>query len=779
MPDSKLTKDDLLEVQILSDPVYFAEIYLRSPSDPKKSLELRPYQRKILRSRSQKRVLRMGRRTGKSVTLAIEAIWKAFTYTDREILIVAGYDSQVQTLFNLINRMTKDAPEISSSIARTRMRPYEIWFKNNSVIQGYVGNNSVRGKCLPRDTQVVKENGTSVSIDKLKVGDEVLSIDLETEKSIVGTVEAIHDNGIKELYEVETASERFLVATANHKVMTMGRGWAEIQQLYTQEKVDREADFVSVVHPNGKAYWSRVKRVTKLSLKKRTFDLTVTPSHTFVAYKKNSNSKGAVAAGPSITSGQKIEEGLAPGGFLVHNSANDLYIDEVDSLTNEALVEAVLPISTTYKDTNLTISGTPTGKREYFYNIVKQQKDLGFDEYFFPSMVSPEWNKDRELELKAVTTVTQFEHEYLALFGTAAEGVFKNNFIDSNLYVYSYSSLRYNPENIYVLGVDWNESRFGVQAVVLEYMNIPDLLIPYNDGEWKTPDGELINKIEKSNALRVFYADAIDPADFTNMGSVEFILKLMKKIKFNKMVFDRGHGEANYEMLRLSLDKGEGPMGTKCTNMKYMLDNMASVDMGGSTEIIDKITGIARKTPTKNTMVKNLQLLNESGQLIIPAVDLKGNTVENEEFNLVGQMRGYIIDRVGRYGEVYASTVRDGLDHRLDATMLAAYGYMMDTSIFHKRDMDVVIDNVPGLELAFTKGGWRSNLEKIKDVPKVSSLSGALLYDHGFWSGEGEPPEYTLDKNGTPKKVGSRSVKSRGFSHKSRTLTRSTKGRSF
>ena len=64
------------------------------------------------------------------------------------MLIVCGYDSQVQTVFNLINRMTKDSPEISGSIERTRMRPYEIHFSNGSIIMGYVGNNSVRGKCL-------------------------------------------------------------------------------------------------------------------------------------------------------------------------------------------------------------------------------------------------------------------------------------------------------------------------------------------------------------------------------------------------------------------------------------------------------------------------------------------------------------------------------------------------------------------------------------------------------------------------------------------------------
>ena len=154
MPN-KLTDQELLEAQILVDPVYFAEMYLKSPSNPQEDLVLRSYQKTILRDRTQKRALRLGRRTGKTVTLAIEAIWKAYTHANREVLLVAGYDSQVQTIFNLIFRMARDAGEISDSIERTRMRPYEIWFKNGSVIMGYVGNNAVRGKCFPPNTNVV------------------------------------------------------------------------------------------------------------------------------------------------------------------------------------------------------------------------------------------------------------------------------------------------------------------------------------------------------------------------------------------------------------------------------------------------------------------------------------------------------------------------------------------------------------------------------------------------------------------------------------------------
>ena len=52
-----------------------------------------------------------------------------------------------------------------------------------------------------------------------------------------------------------------------------------------------------------------------------------------------------------------------------------------------------------------------------------------------------------------------------------------------------------------------------------------------------------------------------DEDDSVRIHVIRILVKMMKKIPFSIMAFDRGHGEANYEMLRLSLERGEGPMG--------------------------------------------------------------------------------------------------------------------------------------------------------------------------------------------------------------------------
>lgn len=767
MQNLKLTEDELIEAKLLADPAYFAEAYLRSPSDPTKPLILRPYQRAILKDMSLKRILRLGRRTGKTVVIGIEAIWKAYTNADRQVLLVAGFDSQIQTIFDLIGRMVKDSPEVSLSIERTRMRPWEIRFSNGSIIMGFVGNNSVRGKCFPGNTRVIMWDLEAKQISEIKVGDFVKSIKQDDEgepEMFYGKVTDIHKNGVQDIYELITTTDRKIRCTENHKLALAYKGWTPLNEIKTAE-LDGTGEFIGVVHPTGELYWARVKQVKRVG-KSETYDMTVAPHHNFIAFNEVDENK----------SGYKVS-GVHSGGFLVHNSAHDMYIDEVDSIPNDMLIEAVLPISTSFTDTTLTVSGTPSGRREFFYQVSKNAKSMSYSEHHYTSMLSPQWTSDMERDIKAVTTLSQFEREYLAEFGSPAEGVFKNNHIDSNLYVYNYSDLKYNPNNHYMLGVDWNESVHGVQAVVLEYLMDPELIVPFNAGMWEVASGGTIDPVTKSGVLRLYFADNIESAEYTNLGAVEFILKMMKKISFSYMAFDKGHGESNYEQLRLSLEKGKGPMGTKCTGLKHMIDKMTAVDMGGNTEIIDKVTGIASKSLTKNVMVKNAQLLNETGKYIIPAVDKTGAVMEDEETRLIGQMRGYIVDRIGKTGEVYASTVKGGLDHRLDAFLLATHGWMMNNSIFLKRESDVSAELVEeGLPLTTAIPGWRREMSDIRGPVPVYYQDGMPVFAHGNYL-RGEPPDLDLETN---ERMSKASESKRSFRHLSRSkINDRRKGRRF
>ncbi len=142
---ANLTSEELQQVEILSDPVKWAYVYL--------GWEARWYQEEILRDNSLHIVLRMGRRTGKTTTIMVLALYRCFTRPDYEVLIVTPYESQIREMDAIITRFIADCPELEASIKSKTKNPFRIEFKNGSVIKGFTagtkaGNQgaSIRGQ---------------------------------------------------------------------------------------------------------------------------------------------------------------------------------------------------------------------------------------------------------------------------------------------------------------------------------------------------------------------------------------------------------------------------------------------------------------------------------------------------------------------------------------------------------------------------------------------------------------------------------------------------------
>jgi len=150
--------------------------------------------------------------TGKTVVLAIEAVFRAFTHSHRQVLIVTAYEGQLDEIFNAIDHICFDSTKIRDSISRVTQKPHKVWFKNGSVISGNVGNNSVRGKCLPVGTQIWMADLTWKAIESIEVGDMVFSYNVEKDIAIPKPVEAVHHNGVKPIFELSTKSSRFLTS---------------------------------------------------------------------------------------------------------------------------------------------------------------------------------------------------------------------------------------------------------------------------------------------------------------------------------------------------------------------------------------------------------------------------------------------------------------------------------------------------------------------------------------------------------------------------------------
>lgn len=139
MPSPELTPNELELYRILSDPVLFAATHL--------NWHAREYQAEILRSKALRKLVRAGRRTGKTDTLIVDAIWRAYTngqVVDEDgatrpfvCLIITPFEDQVGTIFDRIRELIRNSPAVSASVERDTKNPQLIQFKNGSQIKGF------------------------------------------------------------------------------------------------------------------------------------------------------------------------------------------------------------------------------------------------------------------------------------------------------------------------------------------------------------------------------------------------------------------------------------------------------------------------------------------------------------------------------------------------------------------------------------------------------------------------------------------------------------------
>lgn len=94
--------------------------------------------------------------TGKSETMVVEALWRAFTSTSREkfrILCITPYENQVNLLFMRMRELIHNSPLVKNEVVRMKNSPYMIEFSNGATILGFTtgassgsGAASVRGQ---------------------------------------------------------------------------------------------------------------------------------------------------------------------------------------------------------------------------------------------------------------------------------------------------------------------------------------------------------------------------------------------------------------------------------------------------------------------------------------------------------------------------------------------------------------------------------------------------------------------------------------------------------
>jgi hypothetical protein len=151
-----LSHEELDLIEVLTDPVKFALHHF--------GWEAYQYQADALRDPWHRKVLRWGRRTGKSDMLSVFVLWFAFTHgkdpedqSDKSrpsvCLIAAPYENQVKLIFKRIRELINKSPELKQSLKTSTKNPEYIEFKNGSAISGFTagtksgaGGASMRGQ---------------------------------------------------------------------------------------------------------------------------------------------------------------------------------------------------------------------------------------------------------------------------------------------------------------------------------------------------------------------------------------------------------------------------------------------------------------------------------------------------------------------------------------------------------------------------------------------------------------------------------------------------------
>lgn len=142
--------------EIMLDPVKWAQVFVVTYDGAKKcetSWTARWYQVEALRDKSLKKVLRQGRRTGKTEVMVIDMLWRAFTRRNYRCLTVTPYENQVRLQFQRLRELIEASPLLKAEVTSMTKNPYAIHFKNHSAIFGFTtgassgsGAASIRGQ---------------------------------------------------------------------------------------------------------------------------------------------------------------------------------------------------------------------------------------------------------------------------------------------------------------------------------------------------------------------------------------------------------------------------------------------------------------------------------------------------------------------------------------------------------------------------------------------------------------------------------------------------------
>lgn len=132
-------EDQQRQILIASDPVLWSKTLLE--------VKPRVYQTLMLRDQNSRKVMRFGRRLGKTFSLAILILWHAYVNPKGRILVVAPMKSQVGLIYEEVMNMAEKNNVVFESITRHVTSPqFEIQFSNGSTVRFFTSGMKSNGK---------------------------------------------------------------------------------------------------------------------------------------------------------------------------------------------------------------------------------------------------------------------------------------------------------------------------------------------------------------------------------------------------------------------------------------------------------------------------------------------------------------------------------------------------------------------------------------------------------------------------------------------------------
>jgi replicative DNA helicase len=358
-----------------------------------------------------------------------------------------------------------------------------------------------------------------------------------------------------------------------------------------------------------------------------------------------------------LRNGSKIRgftSGTKTGGEAANvrgQDADRIYIDEADQLCDKDLA-AISPILQTHPNVRMWVSSTPTGRRSHFWRWCTRSPL--YKEFFHSSEVLPFWNETlagqplpfkENIRTEYVGRQDDWVHEVMAEFGEQTVGVFQNAFVDAASEDYKYTDMKYDPDTIYSIGVDWN-TEAGTEIAVTGFRN----------GLWRIV--ECIN---------------VPKQQWTQLKGIDAILRLNEKWHPQWVYVDAGAGSTNIEVIqKFSREEAARNPLSPAANLYKIVK---PYDFWSKVDAYDPLTKQPIKKHSKPFIVENTARRFEEGNI----------RISDHDTILKNQLGSYIIKNRSESGIPIYGLMEEKLgDHRLTAVMLSLISYKLEMSDFGK-----------------------------------------------------------------------------------------------